>query len=215
MTPRKEDVDSLLTLPRAWADDYQGVKGWWFGINDAAKATQSPDGYLFLSAGTGGTAGYWTQTYGTQNNPQSFWLMPTQLIEEDLVAYSTPLNMRCIKKPQKVYQPIDIGFDFLIAPGNLVAEGSLGNVPGYRFAEEQGWFSEDYANGGDYFCFGTTDPFVSKGIEGPFVDPCKEMGGTWRTPTPEELAKIFDSDYYGNHPLDPPVTPHIYGTYTY
>lgn len=214
VTPRKEDVDSLLTVPRAWTDDYQGARGWWFGINDAAKAAQSPDRYLFLSAGID-AGSYWMQTYGTKGHPYSFWIMKNTLAQDDLVEYHQQLNVRCVKKPSAPRGPIDIGLPFLIAPGNLVAEGTLGNVTGYRFAEEQGWFSGDYANGGDYFCFGTTDPFVSKGIEGPFVDPCKEMGGTWRTPTPEELAKIFDYDYYGNHPLDPPVTPHIYGTYTY
>lgn len=193
-TPRKEDVDSLLTVPRAWTDNYQGAKGWWFGINDAAKAADSPDRYLFLSAGSG-TAGYWTQTYGTQNNPQSFWLMSSQLIEEGLVPYNTPLNVRCIKKPSVPKKPIDIGLDFLIAPGNLVATADGKGGYTYDFAEEQGYYSAD-GFGGDYFCWNTLEPNKDLDIQRDWedaLDPCRQVDdGTWRTPTPAQWQAMAD-----------------------
>lgn len=192
VTPRKEDVDSLLTVPRAWTANYQGVKGWWFGINDAAKAADSPDRYLFLSAGSG-TAGYWTQTYGTQNNPQSFWLMSSQLIEEDLVAYNTPLNVRCIKKPKKIYQPIDIGLPFLIAPGNLIATADGAGGYTYDFTDEQGTYTADLS-GGDYFIWHSADP---TGENTDNIDPCSKVayeGKSWRTPTSDELHALANAD---------------------
>ena len=97
-TPTKEDFDALRALTTAWADNYKGVQGQWFGGGDADEPALHPERYLFLPAGSSTTAGYWTQTYGTQNNPQSLWIKKgSASIEEDMAAYDSPLNVRCVR----------------------------------------------------------------------------------------------------------------------
>lgn len=96
------------------------------------------------------------------------------------------LPVRCVKDKQK---PIDIGLNFVIAPGNLIGIKQADNTYKYDFADEQGYFSGDVTKG-DYFARATLEP--GKNYDHPegdlfwddIFDPCRQVGdGTWRTPT--------------------------------
>lgn len=199
--PTKEDFAALIALPKVWTDNYNGAKGQWFGTSNAAEAALSPDRYLFLTAGNAGaaTVGYWTQTYGTKNNPHSLWIMKTSApIEEDLVAYSTPLNVRCVKvKVEVPKEPIDLGLDFLIAPGNLIATSNDGGTTyKYSFAADQGYYGGE-GSYNEYFCWNTLVP------TGDIVqtnwdldrDPCSQVGIGWVTPSEDDFIALESKSY--------------------
>lgn len=193
--PTKEDFAALKTLPYVWTDNYNGVKGQWFGVGNATVAALSPDRYLFLPAGSSTNAGYWTQTYGTKNNPQSLRIMQGSVpIEEDMVAYDTPLNVRCVRST--LPHAIDIGLDFYIADGNLTATPSGGGYT-YTFANEQGYYGGDGSQT-DYFCWNTLEPIgeVSQPSWDDARDACRKIGdGNWRTPTKSNIQALMDAGY--------------------
>ena len=91
---------------------------------------------------------------------------------------------------------IDIGLDFYIADGNLTATKESDGSLSYAFADEQGYYSGK-ADGGDYFCWNTDDPFANNLTQSSWDDardPCRKVGdGKWRTPTDAELQKMIDA----------------------
>lgn len=200
--PTKEDFAALKTLPYVWTDNYNGVKGQWFGVGNETAAALSPDRYLFLPAGSLTNAGYWTQTYGTKSNPQSLWIMKGSVpIEEDMVAYDTPLNVRCVKVVAEKKEFIELdGVKW--APGNLyqTADGE------YHVAEKQGDFYNatvspvaKWADHTQYFRFGYSsgDPAILPQEN----DECRKVkDGGWCRPTEAQHIALKDM-------------PHVVGNY--
>lgn len=183
--PTKEDFAALKTLPYVWTDNNNGVKGQWFGVGNETAAALSPDRYLFLPAGSSTTAGYWTQTYGTKSNPQSLWIMKgSDPIEEDMVAYDTPINVRCVKAVAEKKEFIELN-GVKWAPGNLyrTADGE------YHVAEGQGDFydvtvSPVSAWEGYMWFFRFESLPEAAGIMSPEEDKCRKVaGGGWCVPT--------------------------------
>lgn len=194
-TPTKEDFAALIALPNVWTDNYKGVKGQWFGVGDADKATLSPDHYLFFPAGASTNAGYWTQTYGANSHPQSLWIMKGSApIEEDMVAYDTPLNVRCVKVVAKKKEFIELN-GVKWAPGNLyqTADGE------YHVAERQGDFYDATVSPVDkwagftwYFKFEWTssgDPGILPREEDKC---CKVKDGGWCCPTDQQHEALIN-----------------------
>ena len=95
-----------------------------------------------------------------------------------------------------VSHDIDIGLDFYIADGNLIASKNADNTLSYAFADEQGYYSEK-VDGGDLFSWNTGDPFAFDVTQSSWEDardPCRKVGdGNWRTPTDAELQKMIDA----------------------
>lgn len=187
-TPKKENFAALIALPNVWTDNYNGVKGQWFGASNTDEATLHPDRYLFLPTGASTTAGYWTQTYGTKNNPQSLWIMKGSApIEEDLVAYDMPLHVRCVQLPREKKEFIELG-GVKWAPGNLyqTADGE------YHVSETQGDFYAatvspvaKWADYTQYFKFAWTP--TEGGIMPQEYDKCRKVkDGGWCCPTYEQ-----------------------------
>lgn len=202
--PKKENFAALIALPNVWTDNYNGVKGQWFGASNTDEATLHPDRYLFLPTGASTTAGYWTQTYGTKNNPQSLWIMKGSApIEEDLVAYDTPLHVRCIQVPREKKEFIELdGVKW--APGNLyqTADGE------YHVAETQGDFYDatvspvaKWADYTQFFKFAWDSPDGSPSILPESEDKCRKVAdGGWCLPTNEQQNALINGL-------------HVYGSY--
>lgn len=99
--------------------------------------------------------------------------------------------------------PIDIGLDFVIAPGNVRAIKLSDGTYAYEFAEEQGYYSGGTNDtpynslGGDYFCWNTLDPNLTTGNINDWnedFDPCLKIAdGKWHTPTPVQLQAMIDA----------------------
>ena len=101
-------------------------------------------------------------------------------------------------------KPIDIGLDFIIASGNVVSYKDDG-VLRYRFTESQGDYTKVW-DGGDYFNWGSTDPFDKSFSTDAFTDDVcllvdKIYGSGWRTPTYDELNKFtsMSEKVWGNY----------------
>ena len=93
---------------------------------------------------------------------------------------------------------IDIlGLDFYVAGGNLIATKEADGTLSYAFAEGQGYYSNNPA-GGDYFCWNTDDPTITK-VQSSWEDardPCRKVGdGNWYTPTQAQLQALVDAGY--------------------
>ncbi len=202
--PQKEDFAALIALPQVWTDNYNGVKGQWFGANNADEAALNPDRYLFLPAGASTTVGYWTRTYGTKNNPQSLWIKQGDIpVEEDMVAYDTPLNVRCVKVfvEKKEFIELD-GVKW--APGNLyqTADGE------YHVAERQGDFYDatvspvaKWAGYTQFFKFAWNSPDGSPSVLPESEDKCRKVAdGGWCLPTLEQHNALINGL-------------HVYGSY--
>ena len=200
--PTKEDFAALIALPKVWTDNYNGAKGQWFGTSNAAEAALSPDRYLFLTAGNAGaaTVGYWTQTYGTKNNPHSLWIMKTSApMEEDEVAYNTKLSVRCVKAVAKDY--IEMG-------GSKWAKGNLYRTASgdYYVAEKQGDFYNatvspvaEWSGYTQYFRFEWAPS--GGGIMPHDYDKCRKVAdGGWCVPTrAQQQALINGAHVFGNY----------------
>ena len=87
---------------------------------------------------------------------------------------------------------IDIELGFYIAPGNVTAYKENGSLK-YKFAKSQGDYSENW-DGGDYFNWGSIDPFDNTSTISVFQDVCTLIGTEWRTPSVSELNKINTSE---------------------
>lgn len=103
------------------------------------------------------------------------------------------LNTDLGEDPNK---PLDVGLPFYVAKGNLIATKQADGTLSYAFAKEQGYYSGE-ADGGDYFCWNTIDPFtfgVTQSSWEDARDPCRQVAdGTWRTPTDAELQALIDA----------------------
>lgn len=203
-TPTKENFAALIALSKVWTDNYKGVTGQWFGTRDADEADRHPERYLFLPAAASTTAGYWTQTYGTSSNPQSLWIMKGSApIEEDMVAYDTRLNVRCVKVVVEKKEFIELN-------GVKWAIGNLYQTPDgeYHVAEKQGDFYDataspvaEWANYTQFFKFAWDSPDGEESILPASEDKCRKVAdGGWCLPTKEQQEMLV----YGLH---------VYGSY--
>lgn len=102
---------------------------------------------------------------------------------------------------------VDIGLDFLIAPGNLIATPDGAGGYTYAFAEWQGYYSADPTKG-DYFARNMLEPNKENPDDAnnwnwtAAHDPCRQVDdGTWYTPTYDQWQTIG-------------ATENVWGTYT-
>ena len=94
---------------------------------------------------------------------------------------------------------IDLGLNFVIAPGNLIATKYVGEGGGYEytFASEQGYYGGD-GSLTDYFNWNTLEPIGSMAQPAwdDARDGCKLVGeGNWRTPTKAEYEALIAKGY--------------------
>lgn len=89
---------------------------------------------------------------------------------------------------------IDLGLDFVIAPGNLIATANGSDGYTYTFAAEQGYCGGDGSKT-DYFCWNTLEPMgsVTQSSWDDARDPCRKVGdGEWYTPIQVQFQKLID-----------------------
>lgn len=99
VTPTRANVTALIALPTVWVTDYNGVSGQWFGTADAGEAALHPEHYLFLPAGSGTEASYWTRTYDSSTDqPMTLSISSTSPPADKETAYATSHTVRCVKK---------------------------------------------------------------------------------------------------------------------
>lgn len=94
---------------------------------------------------------------------------------------------------------IDLGLNFVIAPGNLIATKYVGEGGGYEytFASEQGYYGGD-GSLTDYFNWNTLEPIgnMAQPAWDDARDGCKLVGeGNWRTPTKAEYEALITKGY--------------------
>lgn len=115
----------------------------------------------------------------------------------------TAWNEEAAFVPELPKNAIDIGLDFYIADGNVVATSDGNGGYTYAFAEEQGYYSGvnetayDSA-GGDYFCWNDLAPGstnVSQTEWDDKRDVCRKIGdGGWYTPTQAQLKALANAE---------------------
>lgn len=112
----------------------------------------------------------------------------------------TAWNEEAAFVPEPPPHAIDIGLDFYIADGNVVATKDGGSYT-YAFAEEQGYYSgvdgAYNAAGGDYFCWNDLDPSNTNVTQTEWDDNrdvCRKIGdGNWYTPSQAQLKALADA----------------------
>lgn len=138
---------------------------------------------------------YWSSTVDDAgyNAAYAIFLVKTEISEQTTDRYYG-FSLRCVK--DKPLEPIDIGLDFLIAPGNVRATSDGAGGYTYAFAKDQE--SENIGNSGDYFCFDEIDPLVEIPEKGwgpddytTQKDPCKLVGAGWYTPTIKQMEELY------------------------
>ena len=109
----------------------------------------------------------------------------------------TAWNEEAAFVPELPPHVIDIGLDFYIADGNVVATSN-----GTGFAEGQGYYSgvinATYnSDGGDYFCWNDFEPSNTNVTQAEWDnnrDVCRKIGdGNWYTPTLAQLKALADA----------------------
>lgn len=101
--------------------------------------------------------------------------------------FSSGISYKITAKPNENSISIE-GLKFKVAAGNLIKKGD----GSYQMQPTQGDYSYQ-ALGGDYFNWGTDDPFKEKLsiTNDEYVDVCTEkLGGKWRTPTQKEMMEF-------------------------
>lgn len=140
-----------------------------------------------------------TLTAGKQYNI-TVKLKPTALVLDENSIKITEWDSRTAfneeaKMENGPIEYVDIGLDFVIAPGNLIATADGNGGYTYAFAEDQGYYSGSSASG-DYFRWNTLDPTATVTSNTTYVwddsnDPCRQVkGGEWHTPTEENLNAL-------------------------
>lgn len=90
--------------------------------------------------------------------------------------------------------PIDIGLDFYIAPGNLIATSNGDGTYTYSFASDQGYYGGAESDT-DYFCWNALAPIDQAPKTGewePALDPCSKVGDGWVTPSSNDLSALYN-----------------------
>lgn len=211
-TPTYAQAQAMAAAGSVWGaytKDGVDINGLYIGTSSLSTAQAAQDDYVFLPAvggaeaqdavfGAGNSGGY--RINGDcpymYFNPYSNGLEPWGGIDYSMY------SVRCVKN--KPVEPIDIGLDFLIAPGNVVATSNGKGGYTYKFADEQGYYSGvngaayDPA-GGDYFCWNTLDPSLTNESQTEWRDErdvCRQIDdGQWYTPTEAQLQALIDAGY--------------------
>lgn len=108
--------------------------------------------------------------------------------------FSSGTSYKITAKPKENSISIE-GLKFKVAAGNLIKKGD----DDYQMQPTQGDYSYQ-ALGGDYFNWGTDDPFKEKLsiTNDGYVDVCKEkLGEKWRTPTQKEMMEFQNCSLRG------------------
>ena len=182
--PSEANRDKYVFLPLAGFRDY-------YNSDPTTGAMFSGvEGYYWSSDAVDGITGHHLDFYGEY------------AFIGDLAPKGQGYSIRCVK--DKPIEPIDIGLDFYIAPGNLIATKRTDDKLTYAFAEEQGYYSgvdDTYdPNGGDYFYWNTVDPWAVVDEEllswDDANDPCRKVAdGKWYTPTSAQCRALIDAGY--------------------
>lgn len=94
-----------------------------------------------------------------------------------------------------VIPPVDLGLDFVIASGNLLATSNGSGGYTYSFAEDQGYYSGDGSDG-DYYCWNTLDPNLTDENQPTWEDArdaCRQVDdGKWYTPSIDQWKLMLD-----------------------
>lgn len=107
----------------------------------------------------------------------------------------TAWNEEAAFVPELPKNAIDIGLNFYIADGNVVATKQADNTYTYDFAEEQGYYGGENSQT-DYFSWNSLDPTscLTQDSWSDDRDPCRKIGdGKWRTPTKTEMETLKSS----------------------
>lgn len=209
-TPTYAQAQAMAAAGSVWGaytKDGVDINGLYIGTSSLSTAQAAQDDYVFLPAvggaeaqdavfGAGNSGGY--RINGDcpymYFNPYSNGLEPWGGIDYSMY------SVRCVKN--KPVEPIDIGLDFLIAPGNVIAISNGKGGYTYKFAEEQGYYTGGTnkapldPSGGDYFAWNTLDPAATTSSSTTKVwddnnDVCRKIeDGQWYTPTQAQLQAL-------------------------
>lgn len=199
------------------------VNGRYFGITGKVPNEANQDKYVFLPAAgyindiekinrdAGSFGDYWSCTPEFEtidpDYPPSYknaWNLdfgesPTMSIAPSIANFDRMqrLPIRCVKdKPIPKPEFIDLGLDFVIAPGNLVATDNGSGGDTYVFADEQGAYTGNL-DGGDYFAWNTLEPGLSPSDKysdwDDTQDPCHQIDDVWCTPTKTQWDAIIST----------------------
>lgn len=100
-------------------------------------------------------------------------------------AFSSATSYKITAKQKKNSISIE-GLNFKVAIGNVIKKGTK-----YQMQATQGDYTYQW-NGGDYFNWGTDNPFDEKLAiaDNGYVDVCQKLGDQWRTPNQSEMKQF-------------------------
>lgn len=214
-TPTKAECEALIAKGYVWASytlkSGTTVNGAYFGTTIAPNVTDQ-NKYLFLPAAgyqypnegsvatLGGSNGYyWASDNDAVNNYGYSLYFYNGYVNVPSHRKTNGFPIRCVKtrpKPKPAHA-IDIGLDFYIADGNVIATKQADNTYIYSFATDQGYVEGDPRMTG-FFIWNDLDPesFVMHPSWDDARDPCLQVGNkkNWHTPTEEQQQKLIDHE---------------------
>ena len=212
-TPSMDQWKLMLDKGSVWGTYAAGSgtkNGYYIGTT-SIPSEANRNKFLFLPA-TGGRYGegswsgmntmayYWSSTFSNSYSAHSLFFTKDVIAEEGGTDRYYAFPLRCIKdKPKSTPEyAIDLGLDFYIANGNVVATSDGGGGYIYTFAKEQGYNSESDS----YFCWNTLEPGQTNTSQLSWDDArdvCRKIGdGSWRTPTTDQLTRLINAGWYGD-----------------
>ena len=211
-TPTKAEYEALIAKGYVWASytlkNGTAVDGAYFGTT-TTPGVADQDKYLFLPATgyqypnegsvvtLGGSHGYyWARENDAVNNYGYSLYFYSGHVNVPSHRKTNGFPIRCVKKipKPKPERAIDLGLDFYIADGNVIATKQADNTYIYSFATDQGYVEGDLSMVG--FIWNDLDPesFVMHPSWDDARDPCLKVGDnkTWHTPTQDQHQKLVD-----------------------
>ena len=210
-TPSMDQWKLMLAKGTVWGAYAAGSgtkNGFYIGTT-SIPAESNRDKYLFLPAtgaryggdddwsGVNTKAYYWSSTTTGSNSAHSLFFVKDVIAEEGGTDRYYAFPLRCVKDNPKPEHAIDIGLDFYIADGNVIATKQAGDTYKYTFANEQGHYDLNGSSSSEYFCYNTLDPTIVGANQKTWddaCDPCRKIGdGNWHTPTRAQLQALVDA----------------------
>lgn len=219
-TPTRDQLQAIVDAGSVWGDNAYKMKdgstknGCYFGTTSVPTVPANQDKFLFLPAASYRVDNLWFPLFGTEGAYSSRTAGMDSAHPEidgelcygidfqnngymEVISnwYRTNgMSVRCVR--DKV---IDIGLDFVIAPGNVKAIPQADGTYIYTFATEQGYYSGVNGNythsGGDYFPWNMPTPLFdgNKDAWNDANDPCRKIGnGQWYTPSAVQYQSMID-----------------------